>query len=239
LAHRAWVFRVPLLLCMLAAVGCGGNGAGTGYYPLDAGRWWYYAVDETVLDEHRANRYLALNTGRAGNSSEPVQVQMMQTRSADFLRARGAGVERIARLRPGMRGPMPDEQPRIVLPETLAAGTTWQVQSTLALIESRTFEPRDRIIPRKLPVALTKRIEDLDATVSAGDRRYEHCLLVLGEGRLPIPTDRGNSTADVSVATREWYAPNVGLVKLERDETSDSTFLKPGRQRWELLDHGG
>jgi len=135
-AHLAWVVgRVPLLLSALLAAGCGGRGTGY-YYPLEAGRWWYYAVDETVLDERRANRYLALNLGEAGNSSEPVHVQMMQTRSADFLRAHGAGVERVARLRPGMRGPTPEEQPRVILPETLAAGTHWEVPSTLALIRA-------------------------------------------------------------------------------------------------------
>ena len=51
-------------------------------------------------------------------------------------------------------------------------------------------------------------------------------------------SDRGNASASVAVTTREWYAAGVGLVRLEREETSTSPFLKNGRQTWTLLDYG-
>ena len=114
MARRVRSLGISLLLCAVMAAGCERRNGG--YYPLEAGRWWYYGVEETVLDEHRTNRYLALNLGQVGNSSEPVHVQMMQTRSADYLRARGAGVERVSHLRPGMPGPTPE--PAAALPAT-------------------------------------------------------------------------------------------------------------------------
>ena len=229
--------RALLLLGVMLALGACKPG-GSSYYPLEVSRWWDYAVRETVLDEPHHSRYLLQNAGLAKGMDNTVYVQTAQTGSAEFLRYRGAGVERIASMHPGMRGPQPDEKPRVVLPETLALGTRWQARSTLALIESRTFEPRDRLIPRHLPVMLNKQVVADDAEVEVAAGRFTACLLIEGEGSANVPTDRGNGTASVAVAVREWYARGVGLVKLERRESSDSNFMKSGEQTWELLDYG-
>ncbi|MGE0860254.1 MAG: hypothetical protein AB7P42_14195 [Gammaproteobacteria bacterium] len=227
---------VALALLAASLAACGP--AGGSYYPLAAGRWWHYAVQSVVLDEPRQSRFLLQNAGLARGLDGQVHLQISQTRSADFLRADGQGVIRIASQHPGMPGPRPDEPPRVLLPRTLAPGTAWQVRSSLALAESRTFEPRDRIIPRRLPVVVTKTIAARDATVEVAAGRFDHCLLVEGVGEASVPADRGNTSATIKVSVREWYAPGVGLVRLEREETTASTFFKPGRQRWELLDHG-
>lgn len=235
---RAWRGWRALVLPLLAESLAGCAPSGGSYYPLDAGRWWNYAVHETILDEPRQSRYLLQNAGIAPGLDGSVYLQVSQAKSADFLRRRGAGVERIASLRPGMRGPQPDEKPRVVLPEVIAVGAHWEVRSTLALAESRTFEPRDRIIPRRLAVTLSKTIaaDGVEVAVAAG--RFAHCLLVEGRGEASVPADRGNGSARIEVEVQEWYAPGVGLVKLERRETTDSTFFKPGQQSWELLDYG-
>jgi hypothetical protein len=129
-------------------------------------------------------------------------------------------------------------EPHVRLPDTLDVGTTWKVTSTLALAESRTFEPRDRIIALRLPVELQKQVVSFHDEVRVPAGRFEHCLLIEGQGLASAPTDRGNGSATVSVAVREWYAAGVGLIKLERVERSPSSFLKSGQQRWELLDYG-
>ena len=227
---------LPLLWLALPLTACKPGGAA--YYPLEAPRWWHYAVRETVLDEHRNNRYLMQNAGLAPGMDNTVYLQAAQTGSADYLRYRGDGVERIARLRPGMHGPQPDTAPHVVLPQSLAPGSSWQVRSTLALAESRTFEPRDRIIPRRLPVDLNKTVLANDAEVDVAAGHFSDCLLVEGQGLAEVPTDRGNGTASIAVEVREWYAPGVGLVKLSRRESSQSTFMKGGEQQWELLDYG-
>ena len=221
---------------LLILAGC--KPAGTHYYPLEASHWWHYAVHDAILDERHHNRYLMHNVGLAAGMDNNTYLQTAQTGSADFLRYRGAGVERIARLRPGMRGPEAEREPHVLLPDTLSVGTTWQVTSTLALAESRTFEPRDRIIARRLPVELHKQVVSLDAEVDGPAGRFEHCLLIEGRGLASVPTDRGNGSATVSVELSEWYAAGVGLIKLERVERSTSSFLKSGQQRWELLDYG-
>lgn len=219
----------------LALAGCG-SGDRT-LLPLDAGRWWYYEVDESVLDERRAQRVLVVNAGPVDAPGGRAWVQRSQRASADYLRPLGAGAERIAHRRPGETLTR-DTPPRVLLPEVLEPGAAWSVPSTLGLVESRTFAPADRIIVRRIPVTLHKVIAATDATVEVPAGRFRDCVRVDGRADVVVATDRGNAEAAVEVETREWYAPGVGLVRLERTERSESRFLKTGRQTWRLAEHG-
>ena len=50
--------------------------------------------------------------------------------------------------------------------------------------------------------------------------------------------DRGNAYAEVSVTQQEWYAPRIGLVKVLRVETANTTFLRDGRYEQNLREYG-
>lgn len=193
---------VAAILVVILASGCRRTAAR--YLPLEPQRWWVYAIQETLLDEHRSSRFLALNVGAVGTSDQPPSMQMTQTHSTDYLRRHGSGVERVASLRPGMAGPRPDDPSAQSAPPTLELGNSWVARSTLSLIESRTFEPRDRIIPRRLGVDLTKQISATDSMVRVGERRFEHCLQIDGSGHATVPTDRGNTSAEVKIILSEW-----------------------------------
>lgn len=228
--------RCALLVVLAACGGCGQDG--DDYYPLAAGRWWYYTVDETILDEARSARYLVRNLAPREVGERRVVPQAVQTASVDFITRDEAGVVRVAQQRAGRPGVGVDDPPRLLLPATPEDGRRWQVPSTLGLIESRTFERADRVIMRRLPVTLTKHVADRDAEVVVPAGHFTHCLRIAGEGRASVPTDRGNAMAEVLVESSEWYAPGVGLVKVERRESSDSAFLKPGTQRLALAAWG-
>ncbi len=231
------VLRRAGAIALLACSACTPGGAD--YLPLDTSRWWYYEIAETILDEPRERRYVVSNGGRIGLDGEAVQVQRAQTASRDFLRRNGNAVERVAHTRPGLPALVYDQPPRTIVPDPASKpDDTWSVESTLALIESRTFARSDRVIVRRYPVTLEKHLAATDSVVEVPAGRFEHCLEIAAQGRAFVRTDRGNSEAEVQVAVREWYAPGVGLVRLERSETSSSPFLKPGRQVWALADYG-
>lgn len=236
--ERTRLRRCAVSLLFVACLALGGCGTGEpSYYPLAEGRWWYYDVREVVLDEPRERRFLLFNAGRIEAAGGRAWLQTAQQASADVVTPRGEGVERIAHRRAG--GPLiEDAPPRVILPETRAAGAEWTVTSTLGLVESRTFAPADRIIVRRVPITLNKTIAAVGETVTVSAGRFENCLRVDGVSHAFVGTDRGNSEAAVTVTTREWYAPGVGLVRLERTESSESTFLKTGTQTWTLADFG-
>lgn len=237
--HRPTAIRAlhPTLLVavLLAATACAPE---PDYLPLEAGRWWYYAVESTVLDETNRARVIMANLGPARLDGQRVYLRRRQAHALDYLQYDGEhperGVRRVAHRRPGPTGIVRDQPARVLLREDGA----WRVPSTLGLIESRTFAAQDRIIPRRVALDLSKRVVRRDATTTVPAGHFTACLLVVGEGRVAVRTDRGNASAMVTVRTREWYARGIGLVRLEREERADSTFLRNGRQIWVLVAHG-
>ncbi len=224
-----------LALLAAALTGCSDDRA---FEPLAPGHWWVYAIEARVLDEPRHSRYVARNDAAGELDGLPVVARRAQASSVDYLHRGEDGVTRRAHRRGRNATLIVDQPPRVLLPADPVPGKRWSVPSTLALIESRTFARADRVIVRRYPVTLEKTVSAGDAATEVPAGTFSDCLLVTGQGRTSVRTDRGNASASVSVTTREWYAPGIGLVRLEREETSTSPFLKSGRQTWTLLDHG-
>ncbi len=226
------VARLVVVLTLLS--GC--DGREHDYYPLTQDHWWLYDISETILDDEHHARYLVRNgAAQRGRAGEAV-VQYLQLRSRDLIAVTDAGVQRLQGLRPSALGTQFDEKPRLIIPHD--HDQVWSVTSTLGLIESRTFARQDRLRVQRLPLTLSKRVAAVSERITTPAGTFEDCLRIDGTGNRSVQTDRGNSVADVVVKTSEWYAPGIGLVRLERNETSPSTFLKPGRQIWTLLEFG-
>ena len=207
------------------------------YYPLESGYWWYYAVTQTILGDAQEHRYIVKNIGPGSLRGEAVVARASQQGATGYLRREGALIERVARS--GADGTLrSDDPPHVVLPRDRAVGATWRVESSLGLIESRTFASQDRVIVRRKSVTLQKTVGAVDDTVVGPRGTFAHCLRIDGKGVTSIVTDRGNTQAVVTVSMREWFAPGIGLVKIERAERSDSPFLKDGEQSYELLAFG-
>jgi hypothetical protein len=212
-----------LIACVLT--GCGNTESP--YFPRTPGKWWYFSSETIVRGEDLRQRVFVRNLRLSGNEL----VQQHQATGAAHYRFDRDGVWRL----PGAAGPT---QPARILPRQPASGETWEVPSELRVIDSRTFAAEDRVPSRREPITLTATIVALDATVSVPAGRYTRCVLLQLTGSTTVKTDRGNTIADVQVAQQEWYAPRIGLVKLERNETSTSPFLRDGVYRQELLEHG-
>lgn len=220
-----------LVLAVLLS-GCARPGAS--YFPSTRGLWWEYGLAVTILDETSRQKQLVRNVGSGTLDAQQVLVQEQPGGYISFFRQTNAGIERVATRSPGASEPVPDGPQHFVLRTPIAVGTSWHLESRLTLIESRTFEPRDRIIPRRYRVVLDYRIESLDDRVTVPAGRFEQCLRVRATGRAQVRVDRGNAIAEVLVEHLEWYAPGVGLVRSMRRESADSTFLKPGEYLMEL-----
>ena len=82
---------------------------------------------------------------------------------------------------------------------------------------------------------MSYRVASRDETVIVPAGKFEHCLLVEGDAKLTMFADPMTGYTDVPITTREWYAPGVGLVKLERTEPLDSSVFKGGSYVFELV----
>lgn len=230
-ASRRTLACTGLLLILAACT------RGSGHFvPLAPDHWSVFAVTSTILDETYRSRYVSLNIGDVRVEGQPYAARRTQTGTLELLRESAHGIERIGT---GRHGAVTYDNPaRLLVPAGEHQAAEWQVPSTLGLVESRTFARGDRIIVRRYPLQIHKTVGGVNETVTVPAGTFHGCLRIDGRGATTVPTDRRNSAAAVTVATREWYAPGVGLVQLERTEASASSFLKTGRQTWVLLDFG-
>ncbi|MSR13371.1 MAG: hypothetical protein EXR86_02185 [Gammaproteobacteria bacterium] len=128
--------------------------------------------------------------------------------------------------------------PSLIVPNAPFIGQRWEVNSELALVESRTFAAQDRLRGRHLWLPLTARVDGFNETISIPAGSFAGCLRLTLTGQRTVRIDRGNAYAEVVVTQKEWYAPAVGLVKLVRTERSTSRFLRDGLYRQQLLEFG-
>ncbi len=73
----------------------------------------------------------------------------------------------------------------------------------------------------------------LSARRSAGER----CIKVAGEGKAALLTELAKArygASEAEIDTVEWYAPGIGLVKVERLEVFPNELFVDGSPRLEL-----
>jgi len=221
-----------LLVSIVVVTAC--TKTSTSYFPLDAGRSWEYEQFITILNKTAQQKqiYRNLSTGRW--QGQTVAVQELPTGVRRYYADTAEGIVRLVDLTDSEAAQIDAHGGQFVIRQPIQPGTTWQLTSRLALIESRTFEPADRIIPRRTEVMLNYVIESLDDEVTVPAGRFAHCLRVHATGSAVVEVNRGYDDAAVNVEHTDWYARGVGLIKSSRREYSDSDFLMAGEYKLEL-----
>ncbi len=198
------------------------------YFPLEEGHWREYQETLVIRDESHTRRRIVRNLQAVIVEDKKLFVQESQGQDREFFSVMSEGVFRVD----------PEKnKSELILPLPPDKEDSWSLNSRLGVIESRTFARRDRILTKAIPITLTYSVisTDEDVVVKAG--HFRHCLKVKGSGFTIVKVDRGNGLAEVKVESTDWYAPGKGLIKTERTERSESTFLKPGFYTLELLNY--
>ncbi len=234
--HEPHSWAYPFCILIVSALTACSDGE-PDFYPLDKGRWWYFQTETTILDEHRTQRFIVANLGTGEHDDESVFIQRQASGREVYFKRTRRGIERVG-VRAKIRAPTQEQSSVLIVPADLARNGRWKVQTHLTLIESRTFARQDQLRQRTLPVELSMAVAATNVSVRVPAGIFEHCLRIDGMGVRFVPTDRGNASAEVLVTHREWYAPEIGLVKSTRSEKSDSPFLKAGYYTQELLQLG-
>ncbi len=174
------------------------------FFPLTPGSHWQYRIERTTMDGRRY--YYVLN--------------------AD-------GVYRIGERRRRDGAVTYHQEKRLILPHAPTLAQRWRSITTTSLLESK-GPPWESLFRINVPVEVEYRIDSLTETVQTPAGRFTGCLLVSGRGT--TNTDVGNTIGrtDIEVTSKEWFAPHIGLVRLERTERSTSDALNYGALRMEL-----
>lgn len=220
----------------LLLAGCS-QPAAEGWFPLQAGHRWVYAVrtdretgpvlrEELVLSTHGLESPAGLDGGPAWRRRSASGVDY-------WLRSDASGVWRVASKTDVDDQPTADPAPRYVLKAPYAVGTAWQATTTTYLLERQASFPRE-VRHSQEPVTMHYRIEATGVAVQVPAGRFEDCLQVRGEAQMRLFADPVQGWRDLPLVTLEWYCPGVGLVKLQREERAGSASLSGGVLTMEL-----
>jgi len=226
-----------LLLLAIAALSAGCDRTQKDYFPLSGDGQWKYRTSFQKLDKTLHQHYIVANIGHIVMNNETAFVRQTVSGNRYYYRRSENGIQRIGEQAGEELQPRFYKQPVTILPLPLEPGNHWQTGSDVKLIESKTFEMRDRLYLQEPVVRLDYVIESLADSVTVPAGTWPDCLRVRGSGETTVKVNRGNSNAVIHVETIRWYAPGVGLVKSERSENSDSEFLKEGRYVMELEEY--
>ncbi|MGR6806169.1 hypothetical protein ACU6VI_07720 [Sphaerotilus natans] len=210
---------------------------GSSLFPLEEGRRWTYRLSSEWENDTRERETVVLsNLGRDSALESGSAWHRRSDTGLDYwLRADATGIYRVAAKSDVDAEPKPDPTPRFVLKAPIAVGTSWQTTTTTYLMRRNSeFPPEIRHAHPSVPVVWT--IEALDDRVEVPAGRFEQCVRVKGLALLRLFADPVNGFKDMPLTTLEWYCPGVGLVKVERREPANSTFLTGGTMTMELME---
>lgn len=229
-AHRFLL----LALAPLALAACS-RSPGSEFFPLDKGHHWQYEVTTEYENGTVDRDPLELSTLGSESLEDGRAFRRHSSDGVDYwLRSDATGIYRVASKSELDAEPQTDKAPRYVLRQPLTAGTSWQASTTAYLLRRKSeFPPEIRHTHPGVP--MTYSIDALAQTVGTRAGQFTGCLRVKGVATLKLFADPVVGWKDMPITTLEWYCPGVGLVRLERTEPANSTFLTGGTLTMDLV----
>lgn len=206
------------VVCVVVAA-CGSEPP-RGYFPLDKGLAWDYRMVTTTPHKRIEDILQIENLGEQRVNGELHHVRKTGTGNYYYLQQLDEGVVRTTKRTVIEKHPRPAERGRFVLKKPLQPGTRWTYRVEPYLL-ARPF-PVETPLRRTFDYDMQWQILAAGETVEVPAGRFEQCLHIRGEARLDIARSLSVARDKVVFRTDEWYAPGVGLVKLEHREIIDS-----------------
>lgn len=194
-------------LCFVAA----GRPRGS-YYPLEPGMAWEYEVSTPGTDAPPV-RVTVRNEGRRRIGEWDATSQKMEISGGGNAGYRYA-VEKsdfiamVGEQRPGQNEPSVIDPPQLLLRLPAAVGQSWTSEALSTRINPGT----------KIPVQAT--IESVSEKINVPAGVFSDCVHVRSTGSVRSEAAADGNAADVQVENQLWYARGVGIVRIERKETS-------------------
>lgn len=230
-ARRVCGCMLIVLIGLLA--GCGSGSSSGDYFPFEAGRSWLYSGTLTTMDGAFGRLYPVQAGAPETFIGETVYPQTILAGRRYLYAQREDGIWRVARQWGARKELVPYLKPELVLPDE-DAPQSWQSQTITQVLEV-TGPPQETLFKVRETVPMTYTLAERDARIQTEAGNFSGCIRVEGRGR--IHTDVGNYIGKVriEVESNAWYAPDVGLVRIERTERTSSKAIEYGHLALELV----
>ncbi|MEC7875227.1 MAG: hypothetical protein VYC15_00305 [Pseudomonadota bacterium] len=223
-----------LLIIFLALVSIGCSKKENSYFPLNAGLKWQYNVALTTRDGLEKQKYILQNIGLGELNSEPVFLRESLDGTILYYSLSEEGIYYLGNSDSKLLDPKFYSDRQIVIPKNLTVGAKWN-QSTITKLLKKTGPPQKTEFKIIADVPLDLRIESLDDTITVPAGQFSKCMRIKMTGSAYKNAGNYVGLTLVNVEQTNWYSPGVGLVKLERLETTQSAALDKGTLSIELV----
>lgn len=204
------------------------------YFPSSKGMEWNYTVSYEWPDSKKQEILRLTAIGEKPvyyPESKKISYPVRQSGQGTdyYIEEKDDGYYRVAKRLVVELKPKPDPKPLLILPKgkNLRVGYTWSAVGNPYTVQWQ--PPFTEMNASIKPFDLLYEIAGLNETVETPAGKFEKCVKVEAFGRMTVYADPRTGYKEVEVIHREWYAPGVGLVKLEREEPVELNIIHGGK----------
>ncbi|HEX4856423.1 MAG TPA: hypothetical protein VFV28_06385 [Limnobacter sp.] len=227
------MLRIAGLAAVALMVASCSNVKGTEYFPLKENTQWNYTMNFVMPDGKKSQR-LEIQTLHeveltVGEKEMDTHIRRTSDGTDYYIEERDDGFYRVAKRVVVQTVPHADKEARLVLPKgrNLRVGYTWTLDTAPYVMHW--MPPFDKANASIKPFDLVYEIASLDDTVETPAGVFEKCIRIEAMGKMVFYADASAGYREILINHKEWYAPGVGLVKLERDEPLNTSIMKGGK----------
>jgi|TARA_B100000287_G_scaffold372773_1_gene371591 hypothetical protein len=114
------------------------------------------------------------------------------------------------------------ENNNILLKFPLKEGTKWENDDQTTLIMKLGY---DRVFKTLLPIKIKSEIKKVDDVIKINGKTFKDCIKIESEGTTSWNPGPPQKPINIKVTEKFWYSMKYGLVKLIREEKSDSETM--------------
>lgn len=216
---------ISCFILLMSCVACSKNEIS--YFPLTKDFKWQYDVALTTRDGLQNQKYIFKNLGMSELNGEAVFLRESLDGSILHYSNSDEGIHYLGYVDSQSTQPRFINDKQLIIPGNLSIGKKWEYTTTTKLLK-KTGPPQKTEFKILAKVPLEIEIKSFEEIVNVPAGRFTNCMKVSMNGF--AFKDAGNyiGLTRVNVKQTSWYAPGIGLVKMERLETTQQKALDKG-----------
>ena len=208
------------------------------YFPLDNINSWTYSVEiipevENRIFYKKTNTAIGKKKIIIDNKEKKIFPILREDGTAFFYEITDQGVYRKG-VKYLKNNKINLDDGRIVLPSDIKVNKTWSNDSKTFLILRR-YPYYDYKATTNFEIDY--KIVSLKETVKTPSGIFKDCILIKGEGQTNFIGDSEIGSIGIKITSEEWYSKRVGLVKMVREEKTDTDLFGTTRMIQLLEDY--
>ena len=196
------------------------------YFPLDKIESWTYGVEiipevENKIFYKKTSTSIGEKKIKFQNTEKKIFPVLRENGTTYFYEINSKGV-----FRKGVRylknKEINFEDSRLVIPSKIKLNHSWSNDSKTFLILRR-YPYYDYKATTKFQIDY--KIVSLNETVKTPSGTFDDCIMIKGEGKTNFIGDSEIGSIGIKITSEEWYSKKVGLIKMIREEKTDTDLF--------------